>query len=131
MSDSAIWSLPHKSQEFAKGPRVRQDTLENLVIAYDYELEDGRYEWTEFGFLGVIAFRFTLVGYCSLEQIHAFDEVRVVVPSAWLAALLRPPDDVAHFRIYFDDIGSYEVLARKLVTPDGRHLDPFNTEVNR
>jgi hypothetical protein len=117
MSMTLVWKMPHMSQEFAEGPKIRQERLDQLVISYDYEQEDGSYAWEEMSFTGVVAFKFTLVGHCSLDQIDAFDELHEVTESEWAATTVRATPGLRHYRIYFDDIGCYEVLATTFVPP--------------
>jgi hypothetical protein len=117
MGATTVWEMPHLSQEFIKGPRLRRGPGERLVIAYDFERESGGYDWEEFAFDGLIAYRFTEHRYCTAEQYDAYDELQEVSDSGWIDRMRDPPGYIKHYRIYFDDIGCYEVLARTFTPP--------------
>lgn len=117
MNTETVWLLPHKSQEFNEGPRVRLE-LERLTIAYDFETPDGSYDWEEMSFSGIEAFAFTSARSCTADQISAYDKVEEVTDSAWRRTLEGVTVDVHHFRIYFDEAGCYEVLATGFSPPE-------------
>jgi hypothetical protein len=117
MTATTVWPLPHLSQEFVDGPKLRRELGERLVIAYDYEQRGGGYAWEELAFDGMIAFSFTEHRYCTAEQYHAYDVLQEVSDSGWIARLRDAPSGVKHYRIYFDDIGCYEVLASGFTPP--------------
>lgn len=112
-----VWKMPSPSQEFDQGPRLRQDPGDQLAIAYDFEGEDGTYAWEEILFTGVVAFRFTSARHSSVEQVEAYDQLVRVSGSSWVDGVGDPPPGLAHYRIFFDDIGAYEVLATGFVPP--------------
>lgn len=119
MTASTVWQLPTRSQEFEKGPRIRQDTDERFVIAYDFELENGAYGWEELIFIGTVAFCFTASQHCTTDAVDAFDRLLDLGRTDWLKTIHQAPSDVRHYRIYFDDVGCYEVLAAGFVPPAG------------
>ena len=116
MTPITIWELGHKSQEFELGPIVR---LENgqLVIAYDYETDAGAYGWEEMSFAGIRGFSFTAAPDCSEDQVAAYDRVQQIDSSPWLARTADAPKSIHHYRIYFDDVGCYDVLAATFEPP--------------
>lgn len=114
-----IWQLRVMSQEFDRGPRLRQDPGDQVAIAYDFEQESGDYGWEEMLFTGVVGLGFTAARYCSEDQIGAYDKVEAVSGSRWVAGVPDAPIGLRHYRIYFDDIGCYEVLATGFVPPVG------------
>jgi len=117
MSTDVVWQLRAPSQEFESGPQLARE-FDALKIRYDFETDTGAYEWEEVTFTGVVAFRFTDAAHCSPEQIGAYDKLQIVNSSAWPSQLDGPPiDQVNHYRIYFDDVGCYEVLSRGFVPP--------------
>jgi hypothetical protein len=116
MSAHTVWSLPCRSQEFNEGPRIQQSSG-TLVIAYDFETDAG-YSWEELTFTGVAAFGFTAARYCTEDQVRAYDKLEEV-SSDWARHLSDVSPDARHYRIYFDDVGCYEVLARSFVPPAG------------
>lgn len=119
MTDRVAWTLPHLSQEFHKGPVLKQPGFDRAVLSYDFETESGTYAWEEILFLDTAAVRFTFAQVCTPEQISAYDKLVVVDESDWPDQLHRPSADLRHYRIYFDDIGCYEFLARSFVPPPG------------
>lgn len=117
MSATTVWKLPCMSQEFDQGPRIRQEAGDQLVIAYDFEQESGTYGWEELIFTGVVAFSFTAARHCSEEQISAYDKLQDLAESNWIAGTVDTPPGLRHYRIYFDDVGCYEILATAFVPP--------------
>ena len=111
-----MWQLPCKSQEFNEGPIIRPSSGQ-ITIAYDFETETGDYAWEEVTFTGVAAFRFTAARYCTADQVSAYDNLQVIEESHWIDDLSDPPVDARHYRIYFDDVGCYEVLASGFFPP--------------
>ncbi len=112
-----VWRLPTRSQEFDQGPVVRQ-TAGGVTIFYDYELDVGGYAWNALEFDRIAAYRFTAADACTVDQVKAYDRLEEVNDSPWIAELLvenRPPrvPDARHFRIYFDEIGCFEVAAAR------------------
>ena len=105
------------SQEFEQGPKLRQDPGDQLAIAYEFESDSGAYSWAEIIFTGVVGLRFTAARHCSDEQIGAYDKIEMVSGSTWEAATLDAPPRLGHYRIFFDDVGCYEILATGFVSP--------------
>jgi hypothetical protein len=116
MNSTTIWTLPHKSQEFNEGPRIRLE-MGQLAIAYDFETHDGTYQWEEMSFSGVAAFAFTKAAHCREDQVGAYDKLEEVVDSEWFRSLIGATSDLRHYRIYFDDVGCYELLAATFSPP--------------
>lgn len=112
----AVWSLPCLSQEFNEGP-VLKPGLDHIAIAFDFETPGGEYTWAELRFSGVVAFAFTSARHCTEDQIAAYDKLLLIEDSPWLAALPACAPDVVHLRIFFDDAGCYDVLARAFELP--------------
>src|ERR1043166_3451915 len=114
--DSIVWELPRKSQEFNEWPKITQRSGV-VLIAYDFEGEDGNYDWEEIAFAGVVAFKFTAAAHCPKAQVSAYATLQAVTSSSWRAELRDVTTSVRHYRIYFDDIGCYETLATGFVPP--------------
>jgi hypothetical protein len=116
-----IWSLPVLSQEFRDGPVVELDRCA-VRLRYDYETESGDYAWQEIVFEGVEAFRFTGHASCTVDMIDAYDVLVEVVDSAWVSRLQEarrePAPPLRHLRIYFDELGCYEVVATGFDAPE-------------
>jgi len=116
--NATVWELPCRSQEFREGPVVRLGPA-TLTLAYDFETETGDYAWEKVHFSGVAAFACTAAAYCNEDQIRAYDRLEVVAGSRWAADLHAEGSALQHYRIYFDDVGCYEVLASAFVPPIG------------
>lgn len=112
-----IWELPCMSQEFDQGPVLRQGHGD-LYIAYDFEKESGEYAWEEIAFLGVGAFKFTADAHCSPDQVGAYDKLQLLEGSPWKESLGGEATvTLDHYRIYFDEVGCFEILASAFVPP--------------
>jgi hypothetical protein len=105
-----VWLMPFKSQEFERGPELIQ-RRGDATLRLDYETESGLYEWMVVYFTGVQAIRFTAWRYCSPDQIDAYDRLQEVNASEWIRAAPDLPGGIKHFRIFFDEVGCYELLA--------------------
>lgn len=116
-----VWVLPVLSQEFNDGPVVVQDGTQ-VRLRYDYETETGKSAWREVAFFGVEAFMFTGHDSCDEDQVAAYDRLVEVIGSSWLTGLAASrrypiPTGARHLRIYFDDVGCYEIVATSFVAP--------------
>lgn len=80
------------------------------MVSYDFEQSTGEYDWEELSFTGVVALTFTAAD-TAPEQVGAF------LGSNWIVGIVDPPPGLHHYRIYFDDVGCYEVLATAFVPP--------------
>lgn len=121
-----LWDLPVMSQEFRDGPTVTHQHG-GLRLKYDYETEAGEYDWQEVMFRGVEACMFTAHDSCDEDQVDAYDVLVEVIDSPWVAELRKTrripmPPDIRHLRIYFDEIGCYEVVASEFI-PSARRQD--------
>lgn len=116
-----VWELPCKSQECAKGPKLEM-VFARAKLLYDFETETGEYAWSTLEFLQVEALSFTAAYSCSPDQIKAYDKLVEIPSSPWIESLIiggRSQDkQLHHYRIFFDDVGCYEVVAQewKVVT---------------
>lgn len=112
---TTVWKLSSRSQEFQDGPRLRQEG-DRLIVAYDFELDDGQYAWEEFYFLGVLAFCFTDWRACSAEQVAAYDQVQVL-DECRFGDIGEDQQSTRLYRIFFDDYGCIEVCASAFLPP--------------
>ena len=116
-----VWELPCRSQEFQAQPILAQRG-DWLDLVYDYESETGQYESATIRFRGVEAFSFTSFESCSPEQVSAYDKVVAVRGSEWLKQIRsrRAVEESLgrHYRIFFDEVGCYEVIASEFCPPD-------------
>ena len=118
-----VWEMPFKSQEFANGPKV-ETYFDRLSLLLDYEIESGEYKWLRLNFSRVIAFSFTAFGFCTVDQIESYDRLVKVAKSLWLEglfsrAMTKPSTNTNHYRIFFDEIGCYEIAAESFNMTDG------------
>lgn len=109
------------SQAFNEGP-IAMLTRRTVTLKYDYESESG-YVWAAIVFQGVHGFQFTRDYSCEPNQIDAFDKVVEVQSSSWVKQLLAarpsavPTMPVKHYRIYFDNVGCYDIAAENFEPP--------------
>lgn len=108
-----VWHLPSPSQEFRSYPEISQDS-DTISIGYDFETTSGEYAREAMTFTGVTAFHFTSAPSCTPEQIESYDTLVEIRDSSWSKTLSKVPYDRRHFRIYFDDLGCYEVLGQRV-----------------
>lgn len=120
---SEIWKLPCMSQEFESGP-VLELQRGTLVLRYDFETVTGDYKWEAATFRSVMAVLFTDHESCSEEQVAAYDRLVEVGCSSWLKGLqsarIYPASGIRHLRIYFDELGCYDVAASDFDPPPVR-----------
>jgi hypothetical protein len=113
-----LLDLPCKSQEFEQGPQVIL-SRRTVTLKCDYETPTGEYAWLILVFSGVHGFSFTRDYSCKSSQFDAYDKLVEVQSSSWVQMLLDrrpkqvPISPVKHYRIYFDNIGCYEIAAEK------------------
>ena len=123
--------LPLPTNATIQGPLLEfggsslQDS--SLLVKYDHEHQDGRIEWAQVRFRGVLAFEYRQFAACEAEQIGGSRELARLHESPWLEARRRAWDEAVgsqkwqqlqggakrfqHFRIYFDDVGCVDVAA--------------------
>lgn len=116
-SSADVWALPFKSQEFVEGPELIHSNA-GLELRLDYETESGEYGWASVMFREVHAFSYTADASCTPEHVRAYDQIVEIVDGSWLRGLAGAPAGVRHFRVYFDDIGAYDVAAASIELPD-------------
>ncbi len=114
-----VWVMPFKSQEFSRGPELVQKSG-RAELRLDYETRTGVYAWKSIRFVGISALEFTAWPSCTPEQVSAYDRFVEVEPSDWIRSLSGLPDGTHHFRVFFDDIGCYDVAAKELQVDDDR-----------
>jgi len=120
---SVAWRLPCLSQEFESGP-VAELHRGRLALRYDFETDTGDYEWEALIFRGVISALFTDHESCTADQVAAYDKLVEVEGSEWVqklrSARIEPARGVRHLRIYFDELGCYDVAASDFEPPPER-----------
>lgn len=116
MKTPEVWKWDHPSQEFDGAPRMLYiGSL--LVLQYNYEEEDGTYVDREASFEGAVAYRFTASNHSTIEHLKAYDQLVEIPSSPWLSELGSAPDELHHYRVFFEDYGCYEVLASRFIPP--------------
>lgn len=125
VATTMVWELPCRSREFQALPTVTQQGS-RLKITYDFETESGRYHQACITFEGVVACSFTSFESCSPDQVAAYDRLIAIGESVWLGELrsrrVSIDHSARHYRIFFDDVGCYEVIASEFWPP--RHKGP-------
>lgn len=109
---TTLWKSPIASQEIVEGPEV---LLRPGKLAIRFGAEDG--VWHELSFSDVLKFTFTEFGACTSEHVNAYDKLLDLgSDSAFAREALdcarRDVSGLRHFRVFFDDVGAYDVVAR-------------------
>lgn len=109
---TTLWKSPIASQEIVEGPEV---LLRPGKLTIRFGAEDG--VWHELSFNDVLKFGFTEFGACNSEHVQAYDKlVDMGVDSAFAHEALdgarRDVNAFRHFRVFFDDVGAYDIVAR-------------------
>lgn len=113
------WQMPHKSQEFERGP-VFTLAGGRALLEYDYETTDGTYAWAAILFERVSGVRFTPHELCTAAQISRYDRLVLIPNSPWPGASRDEPTGPKHYAIYFDEIGCFEIAARSFTVDRDR-----------
>jgi len=119
--------LPRPTSATVKGPTVHF-APPTLLVAYDYERADGVMEWTRFVFNAVLAYAYRQMACCEAEHMSGSKAIQRCRASKWLAGMLQVWQEAVgwqqwqqqqggaqsfqHFRVFFDDAGCVEVIAR-------------------
>lgn len=119
--------LPRPTSATVKGPTVQFEPP-TLMVAYDYERDDGVIAWTRLVFNDVLAYAYRQIACCEAEHIIGSKAIQRFRASTWLAGLLTVWQEAVgwqqwqqqqggaqrfqHFRVFFDDAGCVEVIAR-------------------
>jgi hypothetical protein len=121
MSDQTktVWTLPGYSQEFHESPQITV-LRRTAMLKYTMIGASGEVESASITFRGVHWFCFTRDYSCTPEQIQAYDKIVEITPSQCVEQLVSrrpkavPTAPVKHYRIYFDDVGCYDIAAEDL-----------------
>jgi hypothetical protein len=89
---------------------------QGLTLSYSVEGKSA-----ELRFQGVAAFCFTEFDACQEEHVRAYDKLLVMGESDWLKQIRGGANtavgDVRHYRIFVDEVGAYDVIARSVELP--------------
>lgn len=111
MNETTIWVLPCRSQDIVEGPEAVLGPG-SLQIRYDTEEEGIR----QLAFVGVLGMMFTESNACGTDHLRAYDKLLELQSSELLEQLRARSHagvgDVHHYRIFFDDVGCYDVVAK-------------------
>ncbi|KLU74976.1 hypothetical protein [Clostridium botulinum] len=122
-----IKSIKGLSQEFDDSPQiVRQGR--NIILKYDYEIENVGLGWHKITFTDVIASKLTKEICIELYMINAYDAISMVIESEWLEYIQEnykgtQKFDYKHYLIYFEDHGCYEFIAKQVIDEDGNLIN--------
>jgi hypothetical protein len=108
-----IWTSPIASQEIVDGPEA---TIFHARAVIRFRGEDEG-EWHQIGFSDVVKFVFTEFSSCTEEHLDAYDKLLDLEADSQfardaIATVRRDATGLRHFRIFFDDVGAYDVIAR-------------------
>ena len=118
--------LPRPTSATVKGPTLQFESP-TLIVAYDYERDDGVIEWTRLVFNDVLAYEYRQIACCEAEHIIGYKAIKRFHESKWLAGVLKVWQEAVgwqqwqqrqggetrfqHFRVFFDDAGCVDVMA--------------------
>jgi hypothetical protein len=112
-----LWTSPIASQEIEDGPELIVQPG-RVVLRYRGE---GHADWIELRFRDILSATFTEFSACSAEQVSAYDRLldlgNATPLAGQLGAARRDTAGMRHFRIFLDDVGTYDVVAREVETP--------------
>src|SRR5437867_12985817 len=110
--------LPRPTSATVKGPTL-QFEYPTLIVAYDYERDDGVIEWTRLLFNDVLAYEYRQMACCEVEHIIGYKAIKRFLESKWLADVLKVLQEAVswqewqqqqggekrykHVRVLFDD----------------------------
>jgi hypothetical protein len=119
--------LPRPTSATVQGPKLHFASP-TLLVAYDYEGEDGVIAWTRLVFHDVLAYAYHQMACCEAEHISGYQHIQRFRASKWLARILKVWQEAVgwqpwqqqqggaqrfqHFRVFFDDAGCVDVIAR-------------------
>ena len=119
MTGEVVWACPARSQEFDEHPRLERLGA-TTWLWYDFETESGAYECEALTFHEAVATLFVDERRCQREQVRALDRLVEIPAPPWVRALPGVPPASRVFRIYFDSLGCYEVVAAGFSPPAAR-----------
>ncbi len=99
------------AQNFLKSPRIIQEA-NILSIIIDYEPNEGNYSEKKIVFFDVVDYRHISEENIKPEVMEAYNYICLVLDSDWLIEK-NISHKYKHFMIYFDEYGSYEIIAKK------------------
>lgn len=105
-----VFDIKELAQEFMHSPKVERKGSD-VVLLYDYETENGEYEWTGITFLDVIDLKCTSDEQVNKYMIRAYNIVAEVVDSNWINKDI-PDKSYKHYIVYFDGYGAYEFISK-------------------
>lgn len=118
------YNLPWPTSQTITGPKLCLDSLK-LIVDYDFEDDDGSAKWTQITFRDVLSFEYRQVACCCAEDLDAYNQIVRYLDSDWLKAMMHrwrrflgdhasesQEMSYAHWRMYFDDAGCVDIIAR-------------------
>lgn len=112
-----VFEIKELAQDFTQRPKLVEKN-NNLVLMFDYETENGRYEWTGITFKDIYTYKITKESDVEKYMIESYNEVSLIRNSNWLKDLkkdnvrLNPNEEYNHYLVYFDGFGAYEFIAK-------------------
>ncbi len=110
--------LPLPTSRIQHGPRLTY-RADHLLVEWDYQADDGAIRWAAVAFDDVAVFKFRTNLYCLAEHVDAYHALIKLSDSDLLRMVEGtrtegvPPVPRAHFRMFFDDGGCIDVIARE------------------
>jgi hypothetical protein len=124
MVKNELYDLPRPTSQTITGPILCLHSRK-LTIDYDFERDDGIVEWIRVVFKDVLTFEYRQIECCQAEDLDAFNQIVKYPRSDWRKRMVdrstyflgvqaneKNADTYAHWRMYFDDVGCLDVIAR-------------------
>lgn len=113
-----IYDIKELAQEFSEQPQIKIQG-KDVILSYDFEQEDGEYEWKNITFVETISYKISKMSCVSEEALKSYNSVSEVLQSSWLEEIKycfrgSQPFEYKHYLIFFDDYGTYEFIAKNL-----------------
>ena|SRR5215208_4972098 len=126
MSIAESIRLPYPTNRTGKGPILFFETS-SLVVEYDYERDEGGFEWTQLKFYEVLAYEYRQNVCCQAEQILESQTIQSYSATDWLSEIQGLWKEAVgwqewqnkqggekrfkQYRIFFDNAGCLDVIA--------------------
>lgn len=114
MNVEKVHEIKYLAQDFMKPPKVLKKNSDEVLI-FDYETEDGTYDFSGITFQNVIASRHIKESQIKRYMIKAYNSVAIVKNSLWLGSKGYTENGLKHYLIYFDGFGVFEFIAESFV----------------
>ena len=108
------WTFPVPSQEFEHMPRLEWMGAD-LELRYEFYSETGELLSSSVAFKDAVAYAFKGYEHCSIDEVNAYDRIVEISDSSWMRSLARLGPEKKHFRMFFDELGCFDIVASSVL----------------